>query len=387
MDSKGFIFTADVLLALIIVTMAIGMTVNQFDTLNYQLQDFTGRQSLEKTVNDAADYLVKSPGTPKNWEKMKSLPPNYLPGLAVVDRASTPNNDLNVFAISNYLDNKKIVALKHQEDASTKPVKKLVNTDNYYLRIVSLNSSINYLTAGKDPTKLNPCPKEIAVANRTVSLIPGDVLLQMTDLAHLNPANPGSSPFLWYYKTNAQEKGGGRPAIYLGPGTGKPSEDEENASVHITQDDINNYNFYIRVDVNQGGGSGVSSADYGFTSGDWVMNGSYANNQYMGYDPTVNGSSDDDNRETAIQEELSYINGNSNQGFIKINNQELDTGSFIQVNSVLNATYNKRGSPYFKLWFRVPSDANADFSISLVRTHKDQSLDKVPAQLILMIWE
>ncbi|WP_414468745.1 hypothetical protein [Methanobacterium sp. ACI-7] len=391
MDNKGFIFTTDLLLALIVVTLAIGMTINQYESLNYQLQDFTFRQSLDKNVNDAADYLVKNTGTPKNWEKSANPPSNYLPGLAMVDRASSAQGDDNVFAVSNYLDNKKMVAIKHLQDENKYPVSKLVNTNNYYLKVVALDSPYKYLELGQDPSTLNPSPKEIAVANRTVSLIPGTVLLQMSDLAHMNPSNPGNSPLVWYYKENNNDKGGGRPAIFVGPTTEKPSISgtPEDVSVYITQDDINNYDFYIRIDVNQGGGSGVSTADYGFTDGDWVVNGRYSSDGYIGYDPTSLGHNDtaDDNRETAIQEELSYINGNNNQGFIKINNHDLDTGDFIKVNDALNTTYNKRGNPYFKLWFRVPSDANADFTISLVRANKGQNLDKVPAQLVLMIWE
>ena len=90
MDEKGIIFTTDALLALLIITMVIGISINQYDALNYQLQDFTGRQSLEKTVNDAADYLVKNTGSPKNWEK--NTPNLSLPGLAVADTASTPDD-------------------------------------------------------------------------------------------------------------------------------------------------------------------------------------------------------------------------------------------------------------------------------------------------------
>lgn len=383
MDDKGIIFTTDALLALIIVTMVIGISINQFDVLNYQLQDFTGRQSLEKTVNDAADYLVKSPGSPKNWEKQTgSL---SLPGLAVADTASTPNES-NVFPISNYLDNKKIAALQNLQTGGQSPLSKLVFTNNYYLTVKSLNGTNTYCTVGNDPrtnSSFNNI-KEIAVANRTVSLIPGDVLLQMTDLAHLNPVNPSDNPYLWYVKHGQ----GGKPAVYVGPSTSywTPSGNE---TVQITQTDLDQYDFYIRIDVNQGGGSGVSSADYGFTDANWVVNGSWYNKQgsYNQVSPPLNGEPVDyDPKLDAINDEMDFLYN----GWIKINNQQLDTGDFINVNSALQTTLNDGGgapgSDHFRLWFRVPSDANADFSISLVRVRKGASLNKVPAQLVLMIW-
>ena len=49
MDDKGFVFTVDLLLAMIIVTVAIGMAIGQLESLNYQMQDFTGRQSLKNS--------------------------------------------------------------------------------------------------------------------------------------------------------------------------------------------------------------------------------------------------------------------------------------------------------------------------------------------------
>lgn len=383
MDRKGFVFSTDILLALVIVTMALGFTINQFDVLNFQLQDFTGRQSLERTANDAADYLVKNPGSDLKWEKKNIPPSNTLPGLAFVDRATSIDGWSNVFAVSNYLDVKKIAALRNNQNL----LFNLVQTNNYHLSIKSLDNSWSTIEMGNTPP-VNV--KEVAVANRTVTLIPGDVLLQMTDLAHLNPNNPNESPYLWYWKANNQG-GVGKPAVYVGPSTGD-WEAEDNNTVYITQDDINLYDFYIRVDTNQGGGSGVSKAQYGFTSANWAVNGTYGANGYIGYDPRVIGNYDDDNRWTAIDEEIDYIyddtmGGTLNIGWQDINNQQLDAGDFIYVNYALNQTYNRRGSPYFRLWFNVPSDVNADFSISLVRTFHGQDIKKVPANLIVTVWE
>ncbi|MBC7117448.1 MAG: hypothetical protein H5T38_00575, partial [Methanobacteriaceae archaeon] len=104
MDDKGMTFTTDVLLALIIVTIVFGMITDQMEIFSYKMEDFVGRQSLERTVTDAADYLVKSPGEPQHWERGNSPPANTLPGLAVIDRGCP---------VPNFLLHKKIGGLKY----------------------------------------------------------------------------------------------------------------------------------------------------------------------------------------------------------------------------------------------------------------------------------
>jgi hypothetical protein len=81
-DSRGFAFSLDVLLALIPLTIILGMAVANMDNINYLSENTIFQSSLDRTAADAADALVESPGTPLNWEAGGNI---YTPGLARYD--------------------------------------------------------------------------------------------------------------------------------------------------------------------------------------------------------------------------------------------------------------------------------------------------------------
>lgn len=342
MDQKGFVFSTDLLLALVIVTMAMGMMTNQFEELNYGLQDFTSRQSLERTVNDAADYLVKSPGSPHDWELRSQT---AKPGLAV--------EEWN-YAIPNYLHHRKVSALRKSHGNL---IPNLVHTNNYRLEIMNTTGNPIIPQMGNNPPNT---AKEIAIANRSVMLMPGDVLFRMFDLAHLNPGHPSEEQngHLWYEKQ-------GNPPIYVGPGNVTTTIDPD-SSVEISYEDLDIYEFYIFIE----GNSGVTSADYGFTDGDAVVNGTY-------------GAFDEKSRQDAIDAELKHIYGGG--GWIKL--KSLSTGEATLVNDDIRAVLDKGGGPDIKLWLQVKSDPKDTFDISFIKTFKGTALKKIPAKLVLTIWE
>ncbi len=344
LDDKGMIFTTDVLLSLIIVTVVLGMITDQMDVLSYKMEDFTGRKSLERTVNDAADYLIKSPGEPEHWERETHPPSNTLPGFAVIDRGRP---------VPNFLLHKKVVGLKYNPGL----LKNLVNTNNYYLVIVRANDSHIIMEVGDNSSMSSA--KEVAVANRSCMLVPGEAIFSMVDIMHINPAHPQeNNTFLWYSKE-------GNPPIYVGPGNVTTSSDS-NSSFYVTLEDLEAYDYYIRIDAN----TGVRSADYGFTDGDAVVNGTYE-----GFD--------DKRRRDAINDELDRIYGQP--GWLKI--RDLSVGAFIPVDDDLKKVLDKGGGPDMKLWLQVESNPNADFDITLVRVLHGQGYNKVPVKLILYIWE
>ncbi|MBC7119039.1 MAG: hypothetical protein H5T36_01170 [Methanobacteriaceae archaeon] len=341
MDDRGMAFTTDMLLSLIIVTIALGMITDQMEILSYKMEDFTSRQSLERLVNDAADYLVKSPGEPQHWERQ--VPSNTIPGLAVIDRGRP---------VPNYLFNKKVGMLKKNPQL----LKNLVNTDNYYLLITNANNSSTIVEIGSPPPSN---AKEVAVANRSCMLVPGEAIFSMVDLMHINPAHPsGQNASLWYSKA-------GNPPIYVGPGNVTTSSDP-NSSFTVTNEDLEIYDYYIRIDAN----TGVTSVNYGFTDGDAVVNGTY-------------GDFDDRRRQDAIEAELDRIYGQP--GWLKI--KDLGVGAFIPVDDDIKKVLDSGGGPDMKLWLKVQSNPNADFDITLVRVFHGQGYNKIPVKLILYIWE
>ncbi|MGZ7118900.1 MAG: hypothetical protein ACXVH2_04265, partial [Methanobacterium sp.] len=67
-DEVGQAFTLDVMLALIIITVIMGISADAMDMASYKTSDFSARFTLERVTNDAADMLIKTPGSPDNWE-------------------------------------------------------------------------------------------------------------------------------------------------------------------------------------------------------------------------------------------------------------------------------------------------------------------------------
>jgi hypothetical protein len=68
-DSRGFAFSLDILLALIPLTIILGMAVANMDNIMYLSENTIYQSSLDRTAADAADALVETPGLPYNWEQ------------------------------------------------------------------------------------------------------------------------------------------------------------------------------------------------------------------------------------------------------------------------------------------------------------------------------
>ncbi len=344
MDNKGFVFTIDLLLAMVIVTVAIGMAVGQLESLNYEMQDFTARQSLEKTVTDAADYIVKTPGDPYNWNEQGTTD-NSLPGLAYMSNIG-PNN--------NYLNPKKVSKL----NTIPKLLFNLVNTNNYNLLITRADNGSNILDISSvNPTTPLSNAKEVAVANRTVVIQSNLTALSMNDLMHINPAHPGiDNGYIWYNK--------GGDGVYVGPGNVTTAANN-NSSFYISRENLNDYDFYIYIDENYlkpgGHGSPVNVLKYGFTDGDAVVNGTY-------------GGFDDKERDMAITNEL----------------REIMTSSLCLVNDDIRAALDHYNDPEgdLKFWVSVKSNPDAVLSLSIIQVYKGQApFQRIPAKLVLTIWE
>jgi hypothetical protein len=378
MDDKGIIFTTDLLLALIVVTMAIGMTINLFDNLNYQIQDFTGRQSLDKTVNDAADYLVKSSGNPEYWEV--SIDAKDLPGLTFLSGVSPSTNPA-----TNLLDPQKISAL----NGTPGLISNLVHTTNYDLLITPADpsSTIDPIhISSPNPTTALSNAKEIAVANRTV-VYPNIISpVQFNHLNHINPVHQSDTDaYIWYQQMNTNGQNG--TTIYVGPGN-VSTKDDNSSSFPIYPTDMANNNYYIYIHQNYAlGGSPVNSIQYGFTEGDAVVGNATIFN--------IN----DQGRSQAIATELNLINSPGNWQNLK----DTNPGSFTLVNTDIQAaltyysinpvpndttiTTNTTGD--LKMWISVTSNPKAFVDVWLVKIPKTSPLSSfnVPAKLVLKIWE
>ncbi len=65
----GQVFTIDVMFALFLITVLIGLSANAMDNAGYKILEYSSEQSLQRIAGDTADVLIKTPGTPENWEE------------------------------------------------------------------------------------------------------------------------------------------------------------------------------------------------------------------------------------------------------------------------------------------------------------------------------
>ncbi len=100
-DSRGQVFSLDILIALIPLTIILGMVGADMDNMLYLTQDTVFQSSTERVAADAASALIETSGTPPDWEQSGDL---KVVGLAKYD------NNMNM-SMENYLSPHKLNAL------------------------------------------------------------------------------------------------------------------------------------------------------------------------------------------------------------------------------------------------------------------------------------
>ena len=156
-EDRGFIFSTDLLLALIVVSVILGLSAEIVDTISYKMQDYGSRNSLERLAHEGADILIKSPGSPDNWEELNEGEIKY-PGLSSLDNDHSPPK-------GHLLSYKKILKLK-------KDYEKII-PGNFFPGYVDCSMIIYPLDKTLDPLVIYDSPhlsvsNEVVVVNRTV---------------------------------------------------------------------------------------------------------------------------------------------------------------------------------------------------------------------------
>ncbi len=154
-DNKAQIFSLDVLLALIIITVILGISADALDMVSYKSQDYSSRLSLERIAADTADTLIKSSGSPDKWEEYK-IKGDTVPGLAKKESERTVPNTLSFLKILKLKDNYAPLMygglLPYCVDSS--------------MVIYPIDPSLSPIIVMNDTVPENA--SEVAVANRTV---------------------------------------------------------------------------------------------------------------------------------------------------------------------------------------------------------------------------
>lgn len=170
-DNTGQAFTLDIMLAMVIITVVLGISADAIDMASYKSSDYSARFSLERVTNDAADMLIKTSGSPDDWESgINNL---TTPGLAAIDPKTGKT-------IPNTLTMEKITALKNNYNSLIygKVLPECVNSS---LIIYPSNLSLSPLEIMKNDPKN---AVEVVVANRTVIFNLLDVKTVVYNNAH-----------------------------------------------------------------------------------------------------------------------------------------------------------------------------------------------------------
>jgi len=97
MKQKGQVFTLDMFLALAIISLVVSYSGLALEQARRQAETYVLRHSLEQTANDAAEVLVKTSGTPENWEA--DINGLETPGLTESERGHPLNNTLSIIKL------------------------------------------------------------------------------------------------------------------------------------------------------------------------------------------------------------------------------------------------------------------------------------------------
>jgi hypothetical protein len=155
LEAKGQIFTIDAMLAILIVTVLIGVSADAMDIADNKITEYSSEHSIERIAECAADILIKTPGSPDKWEELNDYD-KVTPGLAVAE------NDTGK-VVENTLNMRKVMCLKENPDLMNKILPPHMNSrlmiypsDTYFPIIAVHNNSPQGNTA------------DVYLVNRTV---------------------------------------------------------------------------------------------------------------------------------------------------------------------------------------------------------------------------
>lgn len=131
-DNKGQIISADLLFGILILIIIISIIATITENTNEKIVDKTALANLEKQTIEVADYLIKNPGNPQDWEKDEELDKgiinkNIIPGLAIKNK-----NVKNGYFQDESAASDKIVA-------NTISYEKLMKINNNYNKLINQN--------------------------------------------------------------------------------------------------------------------------------------------------------------------------------------------------------------------------------------------------------
>ncbi|AUB55366.1 hypothetical protein BK007_04600 [Methanobacterium subterraneum] len=104
-NKYGMVFSIDIMMALIIITVILGVSADAMDIVGSKMEDYSYGNSLERIAQAGADMLVKTPGNPENWEKFPDVN-GVTPGLSDLEiNKKTHSNVISMVKIKRLEEN------------------------------------------------------------------------------------------------------------------------------------------------------------------------------------------------------------------------------------------------------------------------------------------
>lgn len=154
-DSRGYAISLDLLLALIPLTLVLGLVAADMDNIMYEMQDVIYRGSTERVAADTMNTLLTTSGDPYNWEN--DVNNTIVPGLARYDNSTKQ-------AQRYYLLPKKLISITSPQIQGI-----LGDQYGYAFNITSMNNNINVLKRGSyNNGSIDPAAKDVVRVERIV---------------------------------------------------------------------------------------------------------------------------------------------------------------------------------------------------------------------------
>lgn len=156
-DRNAQVFSIDMMLGLIIVTVILGISADSMNLASNKIQEHAYSSSMGRLVDDAADVLIETPGMPVNWEESVSNV-DITPGLAKYNTI-TRKGEPNILSV------KKIAQLQKRYDELVYG-KILPEPFHSTLIIYPLNMKLKPLIVHEETVK--NASSDIFIINRTI---------------------------------------------------------------------------------------------------------------------------------------------------------------------------------------------------------------------------
>ncbi len=174
-DSEGYVFSLDLLLALIPLTILLGMATADMDAMFYLTQEGVYQSSLQRVATDAASALLETSGTPHNWEQTGN--PSVVGIAKFSDSAQAP--------IENDISPAKLGGLN-----STNLGELIGPEYGYFINITTVRNNSNYYSLGT----YNNSAQNIARVERLVQLAKFEVVSEGTGVRNTGSPRDFTSP-------------------------------------------------------------------------------------------------------------------------------------------------------------------------------------------------